>query len=64
MNIKTVGLFGAKSTMTNDFYQKTRAKYGLDIIMPTDNEVDYIHNKYIILDFSLKIFNDQKVLPV
>lgn len=47
INIKTVGLFGTKSTMTNDFYQKTGAKFGIEVVIPTDNEIDYIHDKYM-----------------
>lgn len=47
LNIKTVGLFGTKSTMTNDFYQKTGAKFGLNIVLPTNHEIDYIHDKYM-----------------
>lgn len=47
MNINTLGLYGTKSTMTNDFYQKTAAKFGLEIVIPTDHEIDYIHNKYM-----------------
>ena len=47
MNLKTVGLFGTKSTMTNDFYQKTGTKFGLDIVIPNNNEIDYIHDKYM-----------------
>jgi len=54
LNLKTVGLFGTKSTMTNDFYQKTASKFGLDIITPTTDEIEYIHEKYM----NELIFND------
>jgi len=47
LNLKTVGLFGTKSTMTNDFYQKTASKFGLNIITPTTIEIEYIHEKYM-----------------
>lgn len=47
MNLKTVGLFGTKSTMTSDFYQKTSAKFGLNIVIPSSKEIDYIHDKYM-----------------
>lgn len=57
MNIKKIGLFGTKSTMTNGFYQKTAKRFGLEIITPTKNQIDYIHDKYM----SELIFNDIKV---
>lgn len=57
MNIKKIGLFGTKSTMTNGFYQKTAKRFGLEIIIPTKNQIDYIHDKYM----SELIFNDIKV---
>src|SRR6056297_2553601 len=47
MNLKTVGLFGAKSTMTHDFYEKIGNKYGLKIVTPNTNEINYIHSKYM-----------------
>lgn len=47
MQLKKVGLFGTKSTMINDFYQKTAAKFNLEIIIPNQDEVSYIHDKYM-----------------
>jgi aspartate racemase len=57
MNIKKIGLFGTKSTMTNGFYQKTADRFGLDIVTPSGNEIDYIHDKYM----NELIFNDIRV---
>lgn len=47
LNLKTVGLFGTKSTMTNGFYQQTASKFGLEIIIPSTDEIAYIHEKYM-----------------
>lgn len=46
-NMKRVGLFGTKSTMTSGFYQKTAEKYGLEVLIPDTREQDYIHEKYM-----------------
>lgn len=56
LNLKTVGLFGTKSTMTNDFYLKTAAKFGLHVVIPTEKEMDYIHHKYM----NELVYNDIK----
>lgn len=45
--IKKLALFGTNSTMTHGFYQKVAAKYGLEIIIPTEKDREYIHGKYI-----------------
>jgi len=45
--LKKVGLFGTKSTMTNGFYQKTAQKNGIEIVIPTTENQDYIHQKYM-----------------
>lgn len=47
LNLKTVGLFGTKSTMINDFYKKTATKFGVDIVTPISAEIEYIHDKYM-----------------
>ncbi|MBE0646739.1 MAG: amino acid racemase [Bacteroidales bacterium] len=46
-NIKRVGLFGTKSTMTFGFYQKIAEKHGLEILIPDAPNQDYIHEKYM-----------------
>lgn len=45
--LKKVGLLGTYSTMTSGFYQKTGKKYGIEIITPSESQMNYIHDKYI-----------------
>ena len=42
-----VGLLGTKSTMTTGFYQRTAERYGIEIVIPTIEQQDYIHSKYM-----------------
>ncbi|WP_075343024.1 aspartate/glutamate racemase family protein [Tenacibaculum agarivorans] len=46
-NLKKVGLFGTMSTMTSGFYQKKGEKYGIEIITPSQDQMEYIHDKYM-----------------
>jgi len=55
--LKRLGLFGTKSTMINGFYNKVAERYGIEIITPTSDKQDYIHNKYM----SELVFN--KIIP-
>jgi aspartate racemase len=45
--VKKLALFGTKSTMTDGFYNRTAEKYGIEIIIPNDEEIDFINNKYM-----------------
>jgi aspartate racemase len=45
--IKRVGLLGTKSTMTSGFYNKVAQKYEIDILIPSVENQDYIHDKYM-----------------
>ncbi len=45
--IKKAALFGTKSTMTAGFYNRTAKKYGIEIITPDDDTIDYIHDRYM-----------------
>lgn len=47
LKLKKVGLLGTISTMTSGFYQKTGEKYGIEIITPLEDQMKYIHDKYI-----------------
>jgi aspartate racemase len=47
LNLKRVGLFGTRFTMQGGFYQKVFSAAELDIILPNEEEQDYIHAKYI-----------------
>ena len=42
-----VGLLGTKSTVTTGFYRKTAERYGIEIVIPTTEQQDCIHSKYI-----------------
>ncbi len=46
-SLKKVALFGTMSTMTNGFYQEKGEKYGIEIIIPSQDQMEYIHNKYM-----------------
>lgn len=47
-------LWGTKLTMTNGFYQKKAAEFGLNVIVPNEAEQAYINDKY----FSELMLND------
>lgn len=47
LGFKTVGLLGTRFTMQARFYPDVFAKEGIRLITPTDEEQDYIHDKYI-----------------
>lgn len=42
-----VGLLGTKSTMSMGFYQRVGAKQGIEIVIPEEEEQDYVHEKYM-----------------
>ncbi len=44
---KKVGLLGTYSTMRSGFYQEKAASYGITIVTPSENEMNFIHDKYI-----------------
>ena len=45
--IKKVGLLGTKSTMSKGFYQKSGEKNGIKIVIPNEENQNYIHEKYM-----------------
>lgn len=45
--MQRVGLLGTKSTMTSGFYNQVAQKQGIEIIIPTTENQDYIHHKYM-----------------
>jgi len=47
LEMKKIGLFGTRFTMTGGFYQKVFAAAGLEIVVPNEEEQNYIHEKYI-----------------
>jgi aspartate racemase len=63
--LKKLGLFGTKSTMENGFYQAGFSKEGIEIITPSPESQNYIHDKYmnefvkgIFLHETKKVFLD------
>ena len=44
---KKLGLFGTKSTMQGGFYQDGFSKVGMEIVTPSFEAQDYIHEKYM-----------------
>ena len=45
--IEKVGLLGTKSTMSEGFYQKSGEKNGIKIVIPNEEDQNYIHEKYM-----------------
>lgn len=45
-NISIAGLFGTMSTMNAGFYQSVGKRYGIEIIIPEKQAMDYINDKY------------------
>lgn len=42
--IKNIGLLGTKYTMKEDFYKKILFEKGLNVIIPNDDDMEYINN--------------------
>jgi aspartate racemase len=47
LGFKKVGLFGTLYTMQAKFYPETFSRAGITLVTPTDDEQDYIHEKYM-----------------
>jgi aspartate racemase len=45
--LKKVGLLGTKSTMTKGFYQEVGRKYGIEMVIPKEDDQNYVHEKYM-----------------
>ena len=45
--IKKVGLLGTKSTMSKGFYQKVGENNGIEIVIPNDENQNFVHEKYM-----------------
>ncbi|HEU4712254.1 MAG TPA: amino acid racemase [Pyrinomonadaceae bacterium] len=45
--LKTVGLFGTRFTMQAPFYPQVFSRAGLNLVLPDDQEQDYIHEIYL-----------------
>jgi aspartate racemase len=46
-NLKRLGLFGTGSTMRGSFYPDVFSRAGIMLIVPRDDEQNYIHTKYM-----------------
>jgi aspartate racemase len=44
---RKVGLFGTSFTMQGGFYQSVFAEAGLTVVLPTEADQEYIHQKYV-----------------
>ena len=45
-NLKRLALFGTRYTMQATFYPKVFGRDGIDLLVPTPHDQDYIHEKY------------------
>ena len=54
-SLKKVALLGTKYTMQMDFYKSILAKHGIETIIPSEEDIEYI-NKSIYVEFSKGIF--------
>ncbi len=47
LGIKRVGLFGTRFTMQGHFYPDVFSRAGINLIVPREDEQEYIHEKYL-----------------
>ncbi len=47
LGLKKVGLFGARFTMQARFYPEVFSRQGITVIVPSPQEQDYIHDRYM-----------------
>ena len=47
LGLRRVALLGTRFTMKGGFYQDVFARAGIDLIIPSEEEQEYIHEKYI-----------------
>lgn len=55
--LKRLGLLGTKFTMESNFFGDRFSKEGITVVVPTDQEQQYIHEK-LVSEIELGIFND------
>ena len=56
--IRTVGLLGTKFTMQQDFYRGRLEKYGLNVIVPSEDDQETVH-QIIYQELALGVVKDQ-----
>lgn len=47
LGLRRLGLFGTRFTMQAGFYQEVFSEEGIALILPNEDEQDYIHSKYM-----------------
>lgn len=57
MGLKNIGLMGTKLTMEADFYKKPFNSKGMSIVVPSEGEQQFIHQK-LFSEIELGIFKD------
>ncbi|WJE55058.1 amino acid racemase [Bacillus cereus] len=57
-DVKRIGLLGTKQTMEQDFYKTKLANYGIETIIPEENERNFIHH-VILHELSKGIISHQ-----
>jgi aspartate racemase len=66
MDLKNVGLMGTKLTMEADFYKKPFVSKGMSVVVPSEEEQQFIHHK-LFSEIELGIFKDstrEKLLAI
>jgi aspartate racemase len=57
---RKLGLLGTKFTMNGDFFKLPYKKYGIEVFVPSNDEIDYIQNKYVS-EIENGIYNDYTI---
>lgn len=60
-NMKKIGLLGTIFTMTGDFFKKPFSKNGIEIVVPTKEEIEFINEK-ISTELELGIVKEDTLL--
>jgi aspartate racemase len=47
LGMKRLGLFATRFTMRAGFYQRTFSRAGLSLVLPREDEQEYVHDKYM-----------------
>lgn len=47
LGLKKLGLFGTRFTMQGRFYPEAFSREGIQLVVPVEDEQDYIHDKYM-----------------
>jgi len=58
LDIKNIGLIGTKFTMENSFYQEVFSKGKIQVLVPNNEDQEYIHNK-LMMEIVYGILKDE-----